>query len=440
MQIMRGASAQSVIGKIFEDISKSLEPGRDPASSRAHAAAAATSYRALAPTHQDEVIKRLAASEFDADLDAIKEICAATNNGPENKSDAWKLVEKVRAAATSRRHRLFTFLNGTKDGLRFLINLRERTLVVGKDSEDCKNELAAFEAELRAVLLVLLDIGFIKLARITWDSPASLLEKLKQSEAVHEMRSWEDLKARVGDPDRRIFCFFHHSLPDEPIAFVEVALVNGLADNIHHLIDAPPGRAKTTSPDTAIFYSITAPLKGLDGITFGNFLIKKVISETNRNFPHISTFATLSPIPGFNAWLKDSLPNPASPLANLEPAVRTALQDVVNKSAIGDESVLTESVRIPLLRACAIYLFSKKAGNTPLDKVQRFHLGNGAMIGRLNWRADVTKNGLRQSAGLMVNYIYALNAMEANHMAYETSSAIAASESIRALLHPHPLG
>ncbi len=245
-------------------------------------------------------------------------------------------------------------------------------------------------------------MGFLQLQRIDWDSPASLLEKLIRYEAVHDIRSWADLKNRL-DSDRRCYAFFHPRMPREPLIFVEVAFTSELADSVTRLLDeaAPLGDAAKSS--TAIFYSISNTQAGLKGVSFGDSLIKRVVETLQAEFPKLKQFATLSPIPGLREWVAREMPQSLADFDALAAgsAANPASIDTRGNPVAGD-----------LLKAAARYLGSLDAQGRPLDAVARFHLGNGARAERLNWAADPSDKARRQSFGLMVNYLYDLRRLD----------------------------
>jgi malonyl-CoA decarboxylase len=297
--------------------------------------------------------------------------------------------------------------------------------------------IAGLERDLKRLLAAWFDVGFLELRRVTWDSPASLLEKLARYEAVHRVRGWADLKNRL-DSDRRLYAFFHPRMASEPLIFIEVALVQGLADSIDRLLDERAPVGDPQAADAAIFYSISNAQAGLAGISFGDFLIKRVVDELGREFPRLKIFATLSPLPGFRRWLDDRLA--AAPDSFLADGERAALGGAATLAAAiaGDAWARDEARRAalaaPVLRAAARYLVeARREDGLPADPVARFHLANGAEIHRLNWAADLSANGLRQSLGVMVNYRYALDAIEARHEAYARDGAIAAAPSVARL-------
>ncbi|ANN78721.1 malonyl-CoA decarboxylase domain-containing protein [Bordetella flabilis] len=309
--------------------------------------------------------------------------------------------------------RLFRRFNNQPDGLRFLVGLRADMLRWRKQVAG----LPALDKALEGLLSAWFDVGLLDLRRLTWDSPASLLEKLIVYEAVHEIQSWDDLKHRVAE-DRRCYAFFHPQMPDTPLIFVEVAFSAQMTDNVQALLDTGLPPQNLDKARWAIFYSISNTQPGLRGISFGNFLLKRVIDQLLEELPKLKSFATLSPIPGFAEWLGKLSPEEVEAIVRdkSRERARRGVPDGgrwvsrLRKAAAGAGS---EVVQRAGMKLAAAYLQSMKAG-APLDPVARFHLGNGARIERINWAADRSSKGLAQSAGLMVNYLYELDALDDN--------------------------
>lgn len=348
-------------------------------------------------------------------------------------------------AVESPRQRLFSRINMAPGGTATLIKLRTDLLA----KLDKHPGLVSIDYDLKHLMISWFNRGFLTLEQISWQTPAHILEKLIAYEAVHEMTGWDDLRRRLAE-DRRCFAFFHPALEDEPLIFVEVALVKGIAGNVQELLADPRGLSKVSpaSPDgksprasgtngkaqefdTAIFYSISNCQEGLKGISFGNFLIKQVVLELRNEFEQLKQFATLSPIPGFRRWLDKELTNSASEVIDAEDRKILQIMDSPNWAA---DAACCETLKPVLTRLCAHYLFYAKSGDKPLDPVARFHLGNGAQIARLNWMGDSSANGLKQSAGLLVNYAYELKKVEENHEAFYNGGKIATSAEFQKLL------
>jgi malonyl-CoA decarboxylase len=344
----------------------------------------------------------------------------------------------LREAVRSPRAKILTQFTALPDGVKFLVDLRADLLELAPGDP----RLELLERELEALLALWFDVGFLHLSRITWDSPASLLERLIAYEAVHEIRSWEDLRNRL-DSDRRCYAFFHPRMPREPLIFVEVALARGLAGSIQLLLDERSPPTDAGDADTAIFYSISSTQKGLRGISFGNFLIKRVVEELGHESPKLKAFATLSPIPGLRRWLESDaagalvLPEAMQTRlkrAGLEARDARALGKVLAAPGWHVDAKAAAALKDPSMHVCAHYLVNARNGLRPLDPVARFHLDNGARIERVNWRGDTSAKGLRQSAGMMVNYLYDLGEIEKHHEAYRLHARIALSSELRRLL------
>lgn len=285
--------------------------------------------------------------------------------------------------------------------------------------------------------------GALSLVEIDWQtSPPELLKRLIAAEAVHPIGSMEELQHRLRG-DRKIYALLHREVPLEPIVFTEVAWVRGLASNIQALLDPAAPMLPLAQADTAIFYSISNAQNGLKGIRFGNFLIQKVVATLVETHPHITTFATLSPIPGLRPWLDASIAEDgASPLTASEQGTLTSLTGHGNlqpllDSAWHEDATIAAALQPILMRRCAQYLLHAKQPTQPLeplDAVAKFHLFNGARLEQLNWLADISAKGLRQSAGIMVNYRYYLPEMAQNHEDFSHDGKIVASSAVRGYL------
>jgi malonyl-CoA decarboxylase len=337
--------------------------------------------------------------------------------------EQWKAEAALRGAMRSSRIRILTQFNAMPQGVKFLVDLRADLLRYLENDR----ELAVLDRELESRLSAWFDVGFLELQRITWNSPAALLEKLIEYEAVHEIRSWTDLKNRL-DSDRRLYAFFHPRMPAEPLIFVEVALTDHLADNVQALLDENAPVFDNRKADTAIFYSISNTQVGLRGVSFGNFLLKRVIDDLKRDFPKLAHFATLSPMPGMAAWVRKN------PQLLAEIGIELSL-DELSTGTWAQDKKRVRSLRDPLGRLGARYLATAKQGGgesgPPLDPVSRFHLGNGARIERLNYLGDSSAKGFRQSFGLMVNYLYSPDDIETNLEAFAGQGTIAMSANVR---------
>ncbi|MCD0504013.1 malonyl-CoA decarboxylase domain-containing protein [Bordetella petrii] len=307
--------------------------------------------------------------------------------------------------------KLFKRFNALPDGLRFLVELRADMLRWRKQVAGVQ----ALDKDLETLLSAWFDVGLLELRPLTWDSPASLLEKLIIYEAVHEIRSWDDLRHRVA-PDRRCYAYFHPQMPDVPLIFVEVAFAAQMADNVQALLDMAAPPQDLDKARWAVFYSISNTQPGLRGISFGNFLLKRVIDRLVEELPKLRSFATLSPIPGLADWLSRLSAQEVEDIVRDKGRARAGAPDGARwvarlaKAAAGKSS---EVVQRAGMKLAAHYLLTMKNGQ-PIDPVARFHLGNGARIERLNWAADTSAKGLAQSCGMMVNYLYDLDDLDDN--------------------------
>jgi len=252
-------------------------------------------------------------------------------------------------------------------------------------------------------------------------------------------RSW-DRGIRL-DSDQHCYAFFHPSMPGEPLIFVEVALVNGMSGSIQDLLDEDAPAIHPEDADTAVFYSITNTQRGLQGIRFGTFLIKRVVDHLARDLPNLKTFATLSPVPGFVNFIKTLTEGKEHEL--LSATERSELEKVTGSNSLKEIITMpdwrqkitdADPVREILLRACASYLVEEKNGRKALDLVADFHLNNGARLEYIHWLGDVSEKGMRQSAGIMVNYLYKLGDIEKNHEMYCDTGKIVTSAAVNSLL------
>ena len=331
----------------------------------------------------------LMSEQFMADPEKVKKAQAqfASAQGTPDQAAAEVLF---RRATVSPRRRLLQRFSADSDGIRFLVDLRAEL----QPHLKADRRLRALDVEMEYMFSTWFDVGFLELRQIDWDSPASLVEKLIKYEAVHDIRSWADVKNRL-DSDRRCYGFFHPRLPGEPLIFVEVALMDGIADSITPLLDEAGPASDLARATTAIFYSISNTQPGLKGVSFGDSLIKHVVDTLKAEFPRLKTFVTLSPIPGLRAWMQKNAP----------PELLAALE---NPLALPPKS----GARAQLLGWAARYLGKETENGKPCDPVARFHLGNGARVERLNWAADPSPKGIKQSYGLMVNYLYDLKRLD----------------------------
>jgi len=413
-RVPAGDLARRDLPRVRADIQACIDGIGGDVSSRARAAALGRTYLELNDEGKKQFLDLLAQPVPDR---ALVEALARDVAGADDATYEAK-IGALRAAVEPPATRLFRQFNSLPAGIKFLVDLRADLLRLHAGNES----LRRLEHELRDLLASWFDIGFLDLQRITWDAPASLLERLASYEAVHEVRNWRDLKNRL-DTDRRCYAFFHPLMPEEPLIFIEVALTSELSTSIEPLLDtaAPIGNAREAT--TAIFYSISNCQRGLAGISFGNALVKRVVADLLHEFPQLKTFSTLSPIPGFLHWL-------TSREAEDSPLTAT----LAKRGWYRDQTIAT-AVEMPLLRLCAHYLIEeKRRSGEARDPVAHFHLTNGARVERIDWLGDRSAKGLRESAGMMVNYLYRLDQIDQNHEAYKSSGKIDVSNSVRALL------
>ncbi len=374
--------------------------------------------------------------DFDIDEAQVREAMQAAGNVTgEELRNACPALRKALVPARAELLRQWTLLPA---GVKFLVDLRRDVFGLMKDEPRFK----PLSTDIKELLASLFNVGILQLQSINWKSPASLLEKLIAYEAVHEIQSWEDLKNRL-DVDRRCFAFFHPNMPEEPLIFIEVALCKGVADNVQKLLDTSLPALQPQGADTAVFFSISNTQKGLAGIPFGGFLIKQVVDRLQHDVPSVKTFITLSPIPGFRKWVEGE--GGLSVLKGLDTKkLKAAAPGLAAPENFAEylagldwehpESI-SEEFRLLLRGLCARYLTQAKRGNGPtaLDPVAHFHLNNGARIEQINWGANLTARGLRESCGLMVNYRYKLERIEKHHEDYLHKGRVHTSSMVKSL-------
>ena len=311
---------------------------------------------------------------------------------------------------------LFRRLNATTNGTVRLVRLRERLLKLIRQ----KPEVARIDVGLVGLLRNWFNPGFLVLEPIDWSTPANILEKIIAYEAVHEITSWDDLRARLAPEDRRCFAFFHPAMPDEPLIFVEVALTTEIPRRIDDVLALQRDASKANGATTAVFYSISNCQNGLAGISFGNFLIKRVARHLRSELPNLTRFVTLSPVPGLMKWLAVNHPD-------------------INKIFAGADKAFWQQEasehEADFIRAALQYLTkSDRADGLPNDPVARFHLGNGAFLEQLNFGGDRSAKGVAQAGGLMVNYLYDLDVVEKNHEEFNKTKTVPVSPAVRAMM------
>ncbi|MEX2540508.1 MAG: malonyl-CoA decarboxylase family protein [Trueperaceae bacterium] len=403
-------------------------------SARTRAAELGYAYLRLDRRGRGRFLKLLTES-FDLDGTSLDEALDTYLASPDGASYA-----ALREAGQPPRLQILRMLNSLPDGFRFLVDLRADLLAL----LDEEPSLAVLDYDLQELFDAWFDVGLLTLDRISWDSPASLLEKLVAYEAVHEIRSWSDLKNRL-EADRRCYAFFHPKIPGEPLIFVEVALTEGIPGSVQDLLDESAPVLDPDSADTAVFYSISNTQKGLRGVSFGSFLLKEVMADLSTRFPRLRTYVTLSPIPGFRKWLTEKVVEHEDVLFGsderrelLSLAAEHGLDDGVSGLLAlpgwHQDDRIRAALERPLIRLGSFYLTrTRNRRGLPLDPVGRFHLVNGARVERLAFLGDTSKQGLEQSFGMMVNYRYVPERIEENHERLLGEDQVASSAAVERL-------
>jgi malonyl-CoA decarboxylase len=412
---------------LLVELAEQLLSRRGEASGVAIASEILSAYAALTSGPRIAFFEALA-SRFGPEPERLEAALEAYRAAPSERA-----AQGLHLAAEPRRQELFRRLNLAPNGTRSLVALRADLLAAMAHRHD----LAVVDRDLAHLFSSWFNRGFLVLRRIDWTTPAHILEKIIRYEAVHEISDWDDLRRRIEPPDRRCFAFFHPALVDEPLIFVEVALTASIPAAIAPILAIKRDALAPKQATTATFYSISNCQAGLAGVSFGNFLIKQVVEDLCRELPNLKTFVTLSPAPGFSAWLDRELN--AGEASALSADDRVLLRQA--EQAGWHASPLAEPLRKAFTAAAAQYfLRAKNASGRPLDPVARFHLGNGARLERLNVLGDVSPKGLEQSRGLMVNYLYDLGTIEKHHEAYANLGAVTASSAVTRALKPEPAG
>jgi malonyl-CoA decarboxylase len=383
-------------GVLHKDINKALESvmtSSGEVSSLVYAEHLLTLIEQLNNNDLVSFLKKLS-ENYDIDPLALSKV---SKEYSANKTQAN--LENISKASEPQWVELFRRLNTTPNGTVRLVRLRENIRSLVKNNPD----IAFFNSSLLSLFKSWFNPSFLVLEKIDWSTPANILEKIIEYEAVHEINSWDDLRARLAPEDRRCFAFFHPLIPDEPLIFVEVALCNKMPESINEIIKIDREITEYKDINTAVFYSISNCQDGLAGISFGNFLIKKVAHKLKQELDDLNKFVTLSPVPGFVKWLE-----------------KKSLQDNLD-----DDSLMTQAI---------LYLTeSEREDNTPNDPVAKFHLGNGAILEKINLNADLSTKGVAQSKGMMVNYLYNLELLEKNHELFFKTKNVQQSDGIKSL-------
>lgn len=378
------------------------------------------------------VLSKYEALDDDKKLDFFNHVVEHFNLDPDAMIEAAETYKQERTSknllrltqlAEPRHRELLRRLNQVPGGTDKLVHMREDLLDLLREEP----QLSGFDVDFQHLFASWFNRGFLVLSPIDWKTPANILEKIIEYEAVHAINDWDDLRRRLQPNDRRCFAFFHPAMPEEPLIFVEVALTKGLPESVTGLLAEARAPIADDEIDTAVFYSISNCQKGLRGISFGNFLIKQVVNDLAQEFPNLKNSVTLSPIPGFRKWLTEEY---SDTKINAVEEVMQALEN--EESFFLDENTqkLEKTFKVLLAK---YFLNAKRDDGMPIDPVSRFHLGNGASLMRFNWMADISEKGLKQSAGMMVNYKYYLDSVEENHESFVRDKKINTTREITAL-------
>lgn len=383
-------------GILHEDINKALESVMSKSGEISSLVFAEHLSSLIEELNDEEFIEFFENLHAKYDID-VKALLQASDEYSKNKTQ--KNLELIFQASEPQWVELFKRLNTVSEGTLRLVRLRERIRSLKQESLS----LEFFDRSLLKLFKHWFNPSFLVLESIDWSTPANILEKIIAYEAVHEINSWDDLRARLAPDDRRCFAFFHPLIPNEPLIFVEVALSNKIPNTINEIITIDRSVTHDKDINTAVFYSISNCQEGLSGISFGNFLIKQVANKLKQENDDLDKFVTLSPAPGFSQWLKEKC---------------------IDEDT--DEEML--------LKQALIYLTtSDREDELPNDPVAKFHLGNGAILERINLNADLSSKGLMQSKGVMVNYLYNLNTLEENHELFFKTKEVQQSDAIKSL-------
>ena len=339
-------------------------------------------------------------TEYDIDTESLLENVQAYQS--ERNQDNLTLIS---SSSEPKWIELFRRLNAAPAGTHKLIKLREKIKYLLTEGN---LELESLDKGLLRLFKYWFNPSFLVLEKIDWSTPANVLEKIIEYEAVHEINSWDDLRARLAPSDRQCFAFFHPLIPEDPLIFVEVALTNKIPETIAEVIRIERDEIENDQINTAVFYSISNCQNGLSGISFGNFLIKKVAHKLRQEIDGLDNFLTLSPLPGLMRWLENNAP--------------LAYERCKNKT-IEDNDLIQKTIK---------YLTeSNRNDGLPNDPVARFHLGNGAILKQININGDLSNKGLDQSNGIMVNYLYDLDTVERNHELFVQTKEVLLSNELK---------
>ena len=434
---VRADLPEADIRHLKKQISKCIFERTGDLSNKSRVAKLSKTYLHLTEEGRVKFLKILS-KEFDGNISVLDDKIKIWQSAKDD-ADKIKAEMQLKEALVSPSVLLLKKMGTLPNGFQFLINMRTDLIPHTAIDPYCEK----LDRNLKDLLLSWFDISLLDLQEITWNSPAALLEKLLEYEAVHEIQSLHEMKRRLR-LDRRCYAFFHHKIPDEPLIFIEVALTNRLPEDIHHLLDESAPIIHPEHASTVIFYSITNTQKGLRGISLGNSLIKRVIEKLSDQFKNLKHFATLSPIPRFTEWVENDLSEELKKVLTLKESelikkisgiksVKESLLQFQNSDWYTNPKI-SESLKTPITKLCVYYLLKEKRGKGAYDSVANFHLTNGARIERINWLADISRRGIENSLGMMANYSYELSCIDGNHRNYITHGEVAASKEVKNLL------
>ena len=403
------------------DLGRALLSARGEISGARVAAEVLAAYQTLDAEQVEWLFDRLVTT-FSVDPKAVQHTATAY----QLEGSAANLLALQKAVEPPRQE-LFRRCNMAPGGTAILVDMRRRLLRTLGDHP----ERIEIDADLTHLFRSWFNRGFLTLQRIDWQTSAVVLERLIHYEAVHQIQGWRDLRRRL-ESDRRCYAFFHPALPQEPLIFIEVALTREMTAQVQGLIDPESPVDDPARATCAIFYSITNCQQGLKGVSFGNVLIKQVVEDLGKEFPRVRTFATLSPIPGFRAWLQERAAVAPQSISPALAALVARGDDITERDIAGVSGALREE----MMERCARYLISTGADVGAQDSVARFHLANGARLERLNWMGDMSSTGLRRSYGVTVNYAYRPTELERNHDAYANQFRVASSRVFQRITRP----
>ncbi|KAJ7997727.1 hypothetical protein DPEC_G00215120 [Dallia pectoralis] len=410
-------------------------------------------YRSLEKEEKSQLLTKLS-RDFGVDHNGVSELsgklCVTQQR---DLATILQVEDRLRYSLTPRYKQLLNHISRVEGGVKFLVDLRADILEIISSKENDSPHIRDLNGTLKSLLSEWFSVGLLHLERITWQSPCETLQKISQYEAVHPVRNWTDIKRRVG-PYRRCYAFTHATMPGEPLVVLHVALTENISDNIQSIVRefvTLDAKEDVNKVNTAVFYSISSTQAGLQGVELGNVLIKRVVRELQSEFPHMSQFSSLSPIPGFSSWLlgllsqhrregcTDLLTDPewkevAEVTNTSSTSALDALRRLIGSGEWTRSERLVQVLEAPLMRLCAWYLYGEKRRGYALNPVANFHLQNGATMWRLNWHADTSPRGVANSCGIMVNYRYFLQDTLSNSAAYMQNRTIPATEQVLSLI------